>query len=123
MLGNYGNLPFPAYKKFDSTVSSRNPECNVYPLVSRQGHARQDRNSAVNQYACAWRSRLKQVFWFSSYSAHMNVDRQTDGPPVDGFYPNFDRNLQIVYKDHIPNFIPVALIVFELSCSQTDTQT
>ncbi|GBM66809.1 hypothetical protein AVEN_21709-1 [Araneus ventricosus] len=46
---------------------------------------------------------------------------QTDRLAVDGFCPKFDRNLHIMCKDHIPNFIPVALIVFELSCSQTDT--
>ncbi|GBO18933.1 hypothetical protein AVEN_272937-1 [Araneus ventricosus] len=40
---------------------------------------------------------------------------------VDGVCPKFERNLQIMCKDHRPNFIPVALIVFELSCSQKDT--
>ncbi|GBN97013.1 hypothetical protein AVEN_267842-1 [Araneus ventricosus] len=50
----------------------------------------------------------------------MTSDIQTDRFPVDGFCPKFDRNLQIMFKDRIPNFIPVALIVFELSCSQTD---
>ncbi|GBN98361.1 hypothetical protein AVEN_252235-1 [Araneus ventricosus] len=29
-------------------------------------------------------------------------------------------HLPQTHSDHIPNFIPVALIVFELSCSQTD---
>ncbi|GBN49664.1 hypothetical protein AVEN_232361-1 [Araneus ventricosus] len=53
----------------------------------------------------------------------MNADRHTDRLPVDGFCPKFARNLlQIMCQDHIPNFIPVALIVFELSCSQTDRQ-
>ncbi|GBO07709.1 hypothetical protein AVEN_50788-1 [Araneus ventricosus] len=32
-----------------------------------------------------------------------------------GFCPKFDRNLQIMCQDHIKNFIPAALIVFELS--------
>ncbi|GBM89776.1 hypothetical protein AVEN_245453-1 [Araneus ventricosus] len=50
----------------------------------------------------------------------MTSDIQTDRLPVDGFCQKFDRNLQIMFKDHIPNFIPVALIVFELSCSFTD---
>ncbi|GBM96170.1 hypothetical protein AVEN_163844-1 [Araneus ventricosus] len=50
----------------------------------------------------------------------MTSDIQTDRFPFDGFCPKFDRNLEIVCKDHIPNFSPVALIVFELSCSQTD---
>ncbi|GBM32385.1 hypothetical protein AVEN_239780-1 [Araneus ventricosus] len=50
----------------------------------------------------------------------MTAVRQIDRLPVDGFCPKFDRNLQIMCEDHIPNFIPVALIVFELSCSQTD---
>ncbi|GBL89262.1 hypothetical protein AVEN_225806-1 [Araneus ventricosus] len=53
----------------------------------------------------------------------MTADIQTDRLPVDGFCPKFERNLQIMFKDHIRNFIPVALIVFELSCSQTDRHT
>ncbi|GBM66277.1 hypothetical protein AVEN_235780-1 [Araneus ventricosus] len=53
----------------------------------------------------------------------MTADMQIDKPPVDGLCPKFDRNLQIMFKDHIPNFIPVALIVFELSCSHRDTHT
>ncbi|GBN99199.1 hypothetical protein AVEN_196503-1 [Araneus ventricosus] len=53
----------------------------------------------------------------------MTADRQTDRLPVDGFCPKFDKNLQIMCQVHIPNFIPVALIVFELSCLQTDTHT
>ncbi|GBN45274.1 hypothetical protein AVEN_120764-1 [Araneus ventricosus] len=60
------------------------------------------------------------LFKFLSYSAHKNENRQTDRLPVDGFCAKFDRNLQIMCQDHIPNSIPVALIVFELSCSQTD---
>ncbi|GBO23741.1 hypothetical protein AVEN_24220-1 [Araneus ventricosus] len=39
----------------------------------------------------------------------MNAERQKDRHPVNGFCPKFDRNLQIMCKDHIPNFIPVAL--------------
>ncbi|GBN30361.1 hypothetical protein AVEN_45301-1 [Araneus ventricosus] len=50
----------------------------------------------------------------------MTADMQIERLPVDGFCPKFDRNLQIMFKDHMPNFIPVALIVFELLCSQTD---
>ncbi|GBN57366.1 hypothetical protein AVEN_222887-1 [Araneus ventricosus] len=61
-----------------------------------------------------------QLFKFLSYSVRMTSDIQTDRLPFDGFCPKFDRNLQIMFKDHIPNFIHVALIVFELSCSQTD---
>ncbi|GBN71365.1 hypothetical protein AVEN_21439-1 [Araneus ventricosus] len=63
------------------------------------------------------------LFKFLSYSVRMTSNIQTDRLPVDGFCPKFDRNLQIMFKDHKPNFIPVALIVFELSCSQTDRQT
>ncbi|GBM92554.1 hypothetical protein AVEN_272846-1 [Araneus ventricosus] len=61
-----------------------------------------------------------QLFKFLSYSVRMTADIQTDRLPFDGFCPKFDRNLQIMFKGHVPNFIPVALIVFELSCSQTD---
>ncbi|GBM20431.1 hypothetical protein AVEN_222127-1 [Araneus ventricosus] len=43
----------------------------------------------------------------------MTSDIQADRLPVDGVCPKFDRNLQIMFKDHIPNFIPVALIVFD----------
>ncbi|GBO42049.1 hypothetical protein AVEN_17267-1 [Araneus ventricosus] len=53
----------------------------------------------------------------------MNADRQTDGLLLDGFCPKFDRHLQIIWKEYIPNFISVSRILFELSCSQTDTQT
>ncbi|GBM25491.1 hypothetical protein AVEN_83931-1 [Araneus ventricosus] len=60
------------------------------------------------------------LFKFLSYSVRMTSNMQTDRLPVDGFCPKFDRNLQIMFKGHIPNFIPVALIVFELSCSQRD---
>ncbi|GBL91537.1 hypothetical protein AVEN_191449-1 [Araneus ventricosus] len=59
------------------------------------------------------------LFKFVSYSVRMTTDRQTGRLPLDGFCPKFEGNLQIMCKDHIPNFIPVALIVFELSCSQT----
>ncbi|GBN68820.1 hypothetical protein AVEN_156789-1 [Araneus ventricosus] len=38
----------------------------------------------------------------------MNADRQTDRLPVDGFCPKFDRNLQMMCKDHIPNFITLS---------------
>ncbi|GBN84038.1 hypothetical protein AVEN_218040-1 [Araneus ventricosus] len=58
-----------------------------------------------------------QLFKFLSYSARMTADGQTGRLPLDGFRPKFDRTLQIMCKDHIPNFIPVAQIVFELSCS------
>ncbi|CAL1282291.1 unnamed protein product, partial [Larinioides sclopetarius] len=50
----------------------------------------------------------------------MNSDRRTDILPVCGFCSKFDRILQIMYKDHMPNFSLVAIMVFELSCSQTD---
>ncbi|GBO12460.1 hypothetical protein AVEN_169008-1 [Araneus ventricosus] len=50
----------------------------------------------------------------------MNADRQTNRLFVDESCPKFDRNLQIMCKDHIPDLIPVSLIVFELSCSQTE---
>ncbi|GBN20677.1 hypothetical protein AVEN_228914-1 [Araneus ventricosus] len=43
----------------------------------------------------------------------MTADIQTDKLPADGFCPKCDRNLQIMFKDYIPNFIPVSLIVFE----------
>ena len=52
----------------------------------------------------------------------MKADRQTGILPVDRVCPKFDRILQIVRKDHILNFSLGAIIVFELSCSQTDTQ-
>ncbi|GBM15109.1 hypothetical protein AVEN_242156-1 [Araneus ventricosus] len=71
-------------------------------------------NKTVNQILSIW------LFKFLSYSVRMTSNIQTDRLPVDGFCPKVDRNLQIMFKDHIPNFIPVALIVFELSCSQTD---
>ncbi|GBN42059.1 hypothetical protein AVEN_218863-1 [Araneus ventricosus] len=63
------------------------------------------------------------LFKFLSYSVRMTSNMQTDRLPADEFCPKFERNLQIIFKDHIPNFIPVALIVFELSCSQTDRHT
>ena len=53
----------------------------------------------------------------------MKADRQTDILPVVGFCPKFDKILQIMFKDHIPNFSLIALMVFELSCSQTDRHT
>ncbi|GBN22998.1 hypothetical protein AVEN_129469-1 [Araneus ventricosus] len=52
------------------------------------------------------------LFKFLSYSVRMTSNIQTDRLPVDGFCPKVDRNLQIMFKDHIPNFIPIALIVF-----------
>ncbi|GBO26144.1 hypothetical protein AVEN_105761-1 [Araneus ventricosus] len=52
----------------------------------------------------------------------MNADRRLHKLPVDGFliFSKIDSNLQIMFKDHIPHFIPLALAIFELSCSQTD---
>ncbi|GBM72964.1 hypothetical protein AVEN_20002-1 [Araneus ventricosus] len=47
-------------------------------------------------------------FQLLSYSVHMNADRHTDRLPVDGLCPIFDRYLQIMSKDHITNFMPVA---------------
>ncbi|GBN29842.1 hypothetical protein AVEN_61341-1 [Araneus ventricosus] len=35
----------------------------------------------------------------------MNMEIHPDRLPVDGFGPKFDRNLLILCKDHIPNFV------------------
>ncbi|CAL1284268.1 unnamed protein product, partial [Larinioides sclopetarius] len=53
---------------------------------------------------------------FELLSSHQRG--QTDRLPVGGCCPKFDHFLQIMQKDHIPNFSFVAIIVFELSCSQ-----
>ncbi|GBM55418.1 hypothetical protein AVEN_123504-1 [Araneus ventricosus] len=45
---------------------------------------------------------------------NMKTARLTDRLPLDGSCPKFDRNLQIMCKDHIPDFIPLALIVFRV---------
>ncbi|GBO27270.1 hypothetical protein AVEN_264620-1 [Araneus ventricosus] len=107
MLGNYGNPIYPLVDKKKSQPTETMTALlkpRMRPLVSCQGHTRQDGNSPASntelQICAVLRSR-------------------TDRLSVDRICPKFDRNLQIMYQVHIPHFIPVSLIVLELSCSQT----
>ncbi|GBN43163.1 hypothetical protein AVEN_223263-1 [Araneus ventricosus] len=109
MLGNYGNPISPRVdKKFEPTETQNATINHEFPLAPVK--------VTLAKTEMALRHILSAKYILSSVCGQ-------DRLPFDRFCPKFDRNLQSLCKDHIPNFIPVAVIVFELSCSRTDRQT
>ncbi|GBM27621.1 hypothetical protein AVEN_35277-1 [Araneus ventricosus] len=62
-----------------------------------------------------------ELFSFSSYRVHVEMDGRTDRLPGSRFGPKFERTLQICRKDFISNLKAAVSCAFELLCSQTSS--